>query len=163
MWRGLQRSHKVKEKRVAGKVRRREGKEQGLGRTNGAPATRVQWSPIPPSATRPILSLPVAPVAPDPSIPLDEALDEDGAVAKGGQRLGRRTFKVLLELARRAHDAHPAAATAKGRFENDGVPRTVAERLGLLQRRHSAGRARHRRHIGRRRYKKQNNEEQPDS
>ena len=52
--------------------------------------------------------------------PLEVALAEDGAVAEGGLGLARGGGERLLELLRRVDDAHPAAAAAGGRLDEEG-------------------------------------------
>ncbi len=58
---------------------------------------------------------------------LDVALAEDGAVAERGLRLAAGRLERLLELLRRAHDPHAAAAAARGRLDEQ----REAELVGL--------------------------------
>ena len=53
----------------------------------------------------------------DVARPLEVALAEDRVVAERGRRLAPRGRERLVELLRRAHDAHPAPAAARGRLD----------------------------------------------
>ena len=55
----------------------------------------------------------------DVTRPLDVALVVDGVVAEGGLRLAAGRLGRLLELGRLADDAHPAAASAGGRLDDE--------------------------------------------
>jgi len=51
--------------------------------------------------------------------PLEVALTEDRVVAEGGSRLAPRRRQRLVELLRRAHDAHAAPAASGGRLDEE--------------------------------------------
>ena len=51
--------------------------------------------------------------------PLDVALAEDPLVAEGRLRLAPRGGERLVQLGRLAHDAHPAAAAARSRLDDE--------------------------------------------
>src|SRR5205823_9998306 len=53
----------------------------------------------------------------DVARPLEVALAEDGVVSERGGRLAPRGGDRLVELLRRAHDAHAAAASARCRLD----------------------------------------------
>ena len=64
--------------------------------------------------------------------PVEEALDEHGAVAKGRLGLGRGALEGVLEFGLLAHHAHAAPAAAKGGLDDDGEAVLVGELLDLL-------------------------------
>ena len=64
-------------------------------------------------------------------------------------RLGARAVERLAELARRAHDAHAAAAAAGRRLDQHRVAGLVGEGARRLERAQRLGRARHHGHAGR--------------
>jgi len=64
---------------------------------------------------------------------VEEALDEDGAVAKGRLGLGGGALERVLEGRLLAHDTHAAAAAAKGRLDDDGEAILVGEGFDVLE------------------------------
>ena len=86
-------------------------------------------------------------------------LDEDGAVAERGERLGARALDRLLEVLGALDDAHAAAAAAHRGLDDDGVAdrrgaalaRPLDPRARLRGRRHGVVGARHERHADARR------------
>jgi len=78
--------------------------------------------------------------------PVDEALDEDGAVAEGRLGLGGRRLEEGHEVLHLAHDAHALAAAAHGGLHDDGQAVLLDEVGQLLDVRDRAVRARHHGH-----------------
>ena len=64
--------------------------------------------------------------------PVQEALDKDGAVAKGGAGLGRGALEGVLQGVGITDDAHAAASSAKGGLDDDGEAMFVGEGPDLL-------------------------------
>ena len=63
---------------------------------------------------------------------VEEALDEDGAVAEGALGLGGGTLEGLLELGSGAHNTHTAATATVSSLDDDGEAILVGELLDLL-------------------------------
>lgn len=63
---------------------------------------------------------------------VEEALDEDGTVAKGRLGLGGGTLEALLQSLGLADDAHTTATTTIGGLDDDGESILVSEGLDLL-------------------------------
>ena len=64
---------------------------------------------------------------------VEEALDEDGAVAKGRLGFGSGALEGILELFLRADNTHTTATTAKGSLDDDGEAVLVSELLDLFE------------------------------
>lgn len=64
---------------------------------------------------------------------VEEALDEDGAVAEGGLGLGGGAIKGLLESLLLADDTHTAATATVGGLDDDGEAVFVGELLDILE------------------------------
>ena len=71
--------------------------------------------------------------------PVQEAFDEDGAVAKGRTGLGGGTLERLLQCVRLPDDTHTTSTTAECGLDDDGKAMFVGERLDLLVLLHGAG------------------------
>ena len=67
---------------------------------------------------------------------LDVRLDEDGAVAEGGRRLGLRGGDLGVQVLEPAHDPHAAATAAGGRLDQQGQV-GLGRPVGRLQGRHA--------------------------
>mmetsp|Transcript_15979 Transcript_15979/g.37862 ORF Transcript_15979/g.37862 Transcript_15979/m.37862 type:complete len:629 (-) Transcript_15979:82-1968(-) len=79
---------------------------------------------------------------------VDEALDENGAVAEGGLRLGGGRLEEGHEVLNLTHDAHALAAATHGRLHDDGQAELLDEVRQLLHVGDRAVRAGHDRHAG---------------
>lgn len=69
---------------------------------------------------------------------VEEALDEDGAVAEGGLCLGRGALEVLLQRFLVADHTHATATASVGGLDDDGEAILVGEALDLLKLLHCA-------------------------
>ena len=64
---------------------------------------------------------------------VEETLDEDGTVAKGGAGLGGGTLEGILQFSLAADDPHTTATTTKGGLDDDGETIGIGEALDLLE------------------------------
>ena len=78
---------------------------------------------------------------------VEEALDEDGAVAEGRLGLGGRALERVLEGGLLADDSHTTTATTEGGLDDDREAILVGEALDFLEPLDGAGRARHHGHV----------------
>ena len=65
---------------------------------------------------------------------VEEALDEDGAIAEGALGLGSGALKGFLQVGLLAHDTHTTTTTAEGSLDDDREAIFVSELLDLLKR-----------------------------
>jgi hypothetical protein len=84
----------------------------------------------------------------DVARPLEVALDQHALVAEGGAGLAPRRRQRAGQLVRGAHDAHPLAATAGDRLDDDRQSVLGGERRDLLLGQVGALDPRHDRHAG---------------
>jgi hypothetical protein len=78
---------------------------------------------------------------------VEEALDEDGAVAEGRLGLRCRALESVLELGLLADDTHTTAATAKRSLDDDGEAKLIGEGLHVLELLDGVGGAGHHGHV----------------